>query len=360
MIILKNERNELFQWDMGQRIVLLNEILPTEVHFQNINSTHALVVELIDNEAPIPNILLQEPFPIEIYLFYKNNNESHTIKRKSFSVIPRLRPTDYVYTETEVFRYETVLAIAQRAAEDASSAVQVAQGVRDDADAGVFKGDKGNTGDPGLIVSEEEPSNPDVGVWLNPQGALNDTYANQILTRDGSSVQDKMDGYDLSIYELPNQIGVAVGEATTTLLNAVSNHDTNSSAHGDLRDDLRTVESIARGKATALTFDTLEQLNAWLDGTFERDDGRVKDDLVMGDNLYIRDVGVKDYWWDGESAQVLEAEAPDLTDYYRRSQVDAMMDILIEESDYQELVSNGQIEANRGYRIVPDGTLEVE
>lgn len=108
MIILKNGRKELFQWDMGQSIVLLNEILPTEVHFQNINSTHALVVELVDNEAPIPNILLQEPFPIEIYLFYKNNNESHTIKRKTLTVIPRAQPDDYVYTPTDIFNWHTL------------------------------------------------------------------------------------------------------------------------------------------------------------------------------------------------------------------------------------------------------------
>ena len=122
MIILKNERSELFQWDIGQGIVLLNETLPTEVHFQNINSTQALVVELVGNEAPIPNILLQEPFPIEVYFFYRNNNESHSIKRKTLSVRPRVRPADYVYTETEVFTYAGILEIAQRAAEDAADA----------------------------------------------------------------------------------------------------------------------------------------------------------------------------------------------------------------------------------------------
>ena len=40
-------------------------------------------------------------------------------------------------------------ADAATAVADASNAVQVAQGVRDDADAGVFKGDKGDKGDPG-------------------------------------------------------------------------------------------------------------------------------------------------------------------------------------------------------------------
>ena len=149
MIILKNERSELFQWDIGQSIVLLDETLPTKVHFQNINSTQALVVELVGNEAPIPNILLQEPFPIGVYFFYRNNNESHSIKRKTLSVRPRVRPADYVYTETEVFTYAGILEIVEEAAADALSAVQVAQGVRDDADAGVFKGDKGDKGDTG-------------------------------------------------------------------------------------------------------------------------------------------------------------------------------------------------------------------
>ena len=40
-------------------------------------------------------------------------------------------------------------ADAATAVADASGAVQVAQGVRDDADAGVFKGDKGDKGDTG-------------------------------------------------------------------------------------------------------------------------------------------------------------------------------------------------------------------
>jgi hypothetical protein len=164
MITLKNGRNELFQWDIGQRILLTDETLPHKVHFRNTNSTKALVVLMQGSEAPIPNILLQEPYPIEVLLYYEDVDESYTVKRKTFKVIPRPQPEDYIYTETEVFKYETVLAIVQGAAEDAadakadaaiavadaSSAVQVAQGVRDDADAGVFKGDKGDPGEQGI------------------------------------------------------------------------------------------------------------------------------------------------------------------------------------------------------------------
>ena len=135
MITLKNGRDELFQWDIGQRILLTDETLPHEVHFRNTNSTKALVVLMQGNEAPIPNILLQEPYPIEVLLYYEDLDESYTIKRKTFTVIPRPQPEDYIYTETEVLNYETVLNIAQS--------------VRDDADAGEFDGEPGAKGDKG-------------------------------------------------------------------------------------------------------------------------------------------------------------------------------------------------------------------
>lgn len=178
MITLKNGRDELFQWDIGQRILLTDEILPHEVHFRNTNSTKALIVLMQGSEAPIPNILLQEPYPIEVLLYYEDVDESYTVKRKTFTVIPRPQPEDYVYTETEVLNYETILATAQRAAEDAadakadaatavadaSSAVQIAQGVRDDADAGVFKGDKGDKGDTGARGDKGDKGDTGVGL----------------------------------------------------------------------------------------------------------------------------------------------------------------------------------------------------
>ena len=93
---------------------------------------------------------------------------------------------------------------------------------------------------------------------------------------------------------------------------AVGVHNVAANAHTDIRQAVQTAESIARGKATAHVFDTYTDMVAWL-----ADPDNVAA-LVVGDNLYIRDIGVKDYWWDGEAAQILEAEAPDLTDYYTK------------------------------------------
>lgn len=143
-------------------------------------------------------------------------------------------------------------------------------------------------------------------------------------------------------------------DALNNKLNGISTHDESASAHSDIRQLVQTAESIARGRATAYVFDTLAQLNSWLAGTYIRPDGKTVADLVTGDNLYIRDTNVKDYWWDGAAAQELEAESPDLADYYTKTQVDAMLPIPIVRSAYDALVAAGTIETDRDYFIRED------
>lgn len=70
---------------------------------------------------------------------------------------------------------------------------------------------------------------------------------------------------------------------------------------------------IAEGRATGYVFDTLTDMNAWL---------AVAENVAklhVGDNLYIRDTSVSDYWWDGESIQKLETEHPDLSGYVKNT-----------------------------------------
>jgi hypothetical protein len=134
--------------------------------------------------------------------------------------------------------------------------------------------------------------------------------------------------------------------AANNILNGVSTHNASPAAHDDIREAVQQAESIARGRATAYVFDTYPDMVVWL-GDPEHTRG-----LVLGDNLYIRDTGVKDYWWDGESAQELEAEAPDLTDYYTKVQVDAKLPLTVTQSEYDALVAAGTTEAGRTYFTV--------
>jgi hypothetical protein len=123
-------------------------------------------------------------------------------------------------------------------------------------------------------------------------------------------------------------------------------HNTSDAAHNDIRIAVDTVEAIARGRALAHVFDTYADMTAWLAVPAN------VETLNTGDNLYIRDTAVKDYWWDGTTAQELEAESPDLVDYYTKAQVDALLPLTLTQAEYDALVAAGTTEAGRVYQTI--------
>lgn len=70
-------------------------------------------------------------------------------------------------------------------------------------------------------------------------------------------------------------------------------------------------KTIAKGRATGYVFDTMEDMETWL--SVEEN----TQNLVLGDNLYIRATDVPDYWWDGERAQPLETQKVDMEEYVK-------------------------------------------
>ena len=104
--------------------------------------------------------------------------------------------------------------------------------------------------------------------------------------------------------------------AANNAMHTVEVHNAASGTHEDIRLMANEAKTIALGKANSLVFDTKEQLDSWVAGTYSRPDGKTTDDLKIGDNLYIVELGVPDYWWDGSSIQPLGAEKPNLADYY--------------------------------------------
>lgn len=109
-------RKELWQWDSGRKVRIIPEegITVDEVHFGNVFSGNALVVEpKVDAEtgdivANIPNILLCQFFNINVYTVMLIPDGKITTERKSFDVEAREKPSDYVYTETEIKNYDAL------------------------------------------------------------------------------------------------------------------------------------------------------------------------------------------------------------------------------------------------------------
>lgn len=97
-------------------------------------------------------------------------------------------------------------------------------------------------------------------------------------------------------------------------------NDAQDTAIQNAQDTADTAESIARGRSQARVFNTKADMDAWLAVSTNTTL------LQVGDNLYIKDLGVPDYWWNGESASPLEAEKPDLTEYPTKVEVEAQID----------------------------------
>jgi hypothetical protein len=194
---------------------------------------------------------------------------------------------------------------------------------------------------------------------LAAQGLLPEmnSIAEQVTLDKNAVSEDKtiVAGYKVSALqssELAAGSATEAGEqaelAKSNILNGVSVHNESVVAHDDIREDVRRVEAIARGRATAVIFDTLSHMQSWLIGEYIHPEGSVVSDLIKGDNLYILDTSVPDYWWDGTSAQELESESPDLTNYYTKSQTDGMMSITLSRAEYEALASP---EAGRIYNV---------
>lgn len=123
--------NRFYQWDIDQKIVINLEGCderylqnPPEVHFSNSSRKEALVVRstvkysgddvaVQDDSvatmhagniiiADIPNILLQEPYPLLVYVYLTDADDSSSQKTILYSEIPvrkRAKPSDYLYVE---------------------------------------------------------------------------------------------------------------------------------------------------------------------------------------------------------------------------------------------------------------------
>ena len=123
MFTLQDGREHLYQWDLD-RYILVNDPKISEVHFCNRTTDCSLVVEVKDGLAAIPNIILQDARPIRAYAYV---DDKYTLVEQQFTVKSRTRPADYIYTETEVKRWEDLAEKAEAAVADAEAAVKEAE-----------------------------------------------------------------------------------------------------------------------------------------------------------------------------------------------------------------------------------------
>ena len=133
MLTLNDGRAELWQWDTGRTLDVDTDC--SQVHFSNKVFGRSIDVDVADGTAIIPDVLLQTDNDLNVWAFVGTAENGYTKISKTFKVNRRNKPADYVFTPVEQTTIAEIAAIAQS--------------VRDDADAGLFKGDTGATGPKG-------------------------------------------------------------------------------------------------------------------------------------------------------------------------------------------------------------------
>lgn len=121
MIRIKPDKNgRLTQWDLNRKVMIsgIPDGTGFEVHFESKEDEHgAYVLPLVFKEgemyAEIPNILLTFAGVIRMFIFDGNK----VVYNWQCPVLGREKPDDYVYTETEVLRFESKEDLANKVGE---------------------------------------------------------------------------------------------------------------------------------------------------------------------------------------------------------------------------------------------------
>ena len=101
-----------YQWDHNQRIVLEGVSAGTEVHYSCPGVDGGPVLVAYDEDgiiyADFPNVYLTQTQTVRVWLHIDDGNRGTTVYSASINVKPKVKPDDYVYTQTEVRRWETL------------------------------------------------------------------------------------------------------------------------------------------------------------------------------------------------------------------------------------------------------------
>ncbi len=132
----------IYQWDKGQILQFLDIPNETQVEFSNENHEKAETYIVENGQVAIPDFLLEENSPIVVYVKVVDEKSETTVKTITIPVMSRQQADDGVAPENQQ-------SFKQQIQQIMNDTKEIAQSVRDDADNGIFKGEKGEKGDTG-------------------------------------------------------------------------------------------------------------------------------------------------------------------------------------------------------------------
>lgn len=184
MVKIYDSREFLWQWDIDQKLIVNDDCC--EVHFDN-GTTETAPVCLVREEdgvrvVDVPNILLQTSDNIKVYT-YSRVDGAKTRRDYLILVRARTKPDDYVYTETEVKRWDDLVGRIEDLEKNGVSSEQIA-----------------------IAVNDYLSKNPVSGV---PPGGKTGQYLRKQSDADGDAVWSDL--------EIPEQYGLVTYDQDKTI-----------------------------------------------------------------------------------------------------------------------------------------------
>lgn len=109
---LYDGRSGFYQYDTNQKLICESCQVGEEVHFSNNFYSKAAICKTYELEGSVvvdvPNMYLLNSGELIVYRMCVDSEGRSTIEKYTFPVLVRKKPSDYVYTETEVMSYHAL------------------------------------------------------------------------------------------------------------------------------------------------------------------------------------------------------------------------------------------------------------
>lgn len=225
---IRDGREYFYQWDIDREILVLDPTV-TEVHFCNRTDDCSLVVEVkeieifadnkllrVERYAQVPNILLQDNWKIKAYAYC---SDTFTKVEQTFNVKSRTKPSDYVYTETEVLTYQQLEKRLDEIEENGFSEDVVNNAVND-----YFEKNPIEIPEPDLTgyATEDYVDNAVANVKVDLTGYATEEYVQKEIAEAALGGEVDLDGYATEQY-VQTEIGKIKIPTVPTNVSAFTN-----------------------------------------------------------------------------------------------------------------------------------------
>ena len=126
---LYDGREKFYQYDTNQKLICEDCAVGEEIHFSNSAHGDAAICLTYDLDGTVvvnvPNIYLMYAVELNVYSMRTEDDGRCTISRHVFGVIPRKKPSDYVYEETEVKSYAELDRRIKKLEENAGAGIDI-------------------------------------------------------------------------------------------------------------------------------------------------------------------------------------------------------------------------------------------